>query len=118
MSKNFALQYKEDWMYNNFNDDITWASIFSVRAYLLTGNKIYPEKSKDQFDKMYPSAFTNKYGGGLNWFETKTSKNACIQGPAMVASCYLAEATGDKTYYDKAIALKPENISRCSCNVI
>jgi predicted alpha-1,6-mannanase (GH76 family) len=54
---------------------------------------------------MYARAFTNTYGGGLIWYETKTSKNACIQGPAMVACCYLAEATGDKTYYDKAIAL-------------
>jgi predicted alpha-1,6-mannanase (GH76 family) len=71
----------------------------------MTGNKIYLEKGKEQFDKMYARAFTNTYGGGLVWYETKTSKNACIQGPAMVASCYLAEATGDKTYYDKAIAL-------------
>ncbi|MGY3052114.1 putative alpha-1,6-mannanase (GH76 family) [Pedobacter sp. UYEF25] len=105
MYKNFLSQHTGDWMYNKFNDDIAWAAISCVRAYLLTGNKVYLEKSKDQFDKMYARAFTNKYGGGLNWFETKTSKNACIQGPAMVASCYLAEATGDKSYYDKAIAL-------------
>lgn len=105
MYDNFILQHKEDWMYNKFNDDIAWAAIFCIRAYKHTGNKIYLEKSKDQFDKMYARAFTNKYGGGLNWFETKTSKNACIQGPAIVASCYLAEATGDKSYYDKAIAL-------------
>ncbi len=105
MYQNFLMQNKGDWMYNKFNDDIAWACIACVRAYLFTGNKAYLEKSKDQFDKMYARAFTNKYGGGLNWFETKTSKNACIQGPAMVASCYLAEATGDKTYYDKAIAL-------------
>lgn len=105
MYENFLVQHKGDWMYNKFNDDIAWAAIFCVRAYLHTGNKVYLEKSKDQFDKMYARAFNNMYGGGLIWFETKTSKNACIQGPAMVASCYLAEATGDKTYYDKAIAL-------------
>jgi predicted alpha-1,6-mannanase (GH76 family) len=105
MYDNFLVQHTGNWMDNKFNDDIAWAAIFCVRAYLHTGNKAYLEKSKDQFDKMYARAFTNKYGGGLNWFETKTSKNACIQGPAIVASCYLAEATGDKTYYDKAIAL-------------
>ncbi len=105
MYKNFLAQHTGDWMNNKFNDDIAWASIACVRAYLHTGNKVYLEKSKDQFDKMYARAFTNKYGGGLNWYETKTSKNACIQGPAIVASCYLAQATGDKTYYDKAIAL-------------
>nr|WP_084407199.1 glycoside hydrolase family 76 protein [Pedobacter panaciterrae] len=105
MYENFITKNKSDWMYNNYNDDIAWAVLFSVRGYLLTGNKAYLDKGKEQFDKMYARAFTNTYGGGLIWYETKTSKNACIQGPAMVACCYLAEATGDKTYYDKAIAL-------------
>lgn len=105
MYESFIAKNQNDWMYNNFNDDIAWAVLFSIRGYLLTGNKIYLDKGKEQFDKMYARAFTNSYGGGLIWYETKTSKNACIQGPAMVASCYLAEATGDKTYYDKAIAL-------------
>jgi predicted alpha-1,6-mannanase (GH76 family) len=103
--KNFIINHKEDWMYNKFNDDITWAVLFCVRGYLLTGNKTYLDKAKDQYDKMYKRAFTNSYGGGLIWFETKTSKNACIEGPAAVAACYLAQATGDNTYYDKAVAL-------------
>jgi predicted alpha-1,6-mannanase (GH76 family) len=105
MYDNFLVVNKADWMYNDFNDDIAWAVLFSVRGYLLTNNKAYLDKGKEQYDKMFARAFTNKYGGGLNWFETKTSKNSCIQGPAMVAACYLAQATGDKTYYDKAIAL-------------
>ncbi|GAA4100883.1 glycoside hydrolase family 76 protein [Mucilaginibacter panaciglaebae] len=102
---NFIKNHKEDWMYNKYNDDITWAVLFCVRGYLLTGNKAYLEKGKDQYDKMYKRAFNNKYGGGLLWFQGKTSKNACIEGPAAVAACYLAEATGDSTYYDKAVAL-------------
>jgi len=105
MYVNFIERNKSDWMYNDFNDDIAWAVLFSVRGYLFTGNKAYLEKGKEQYDKMYARALTDKYGGGLNWFETKTSKNACIQGPAMVAACYLAQATGDKSYYDKAIGL-------------
>ncbi len=105
MYDNFITDNKADWMYNKYNDDITWAVLFCVRGYLLTGNKTYLEKGKEQFDKMYARAATDKYGGGLNWYETKTSKNACINGPAMVACCYLAQATGDNTYYDKAIAL-------------
>ncbi len=105
MYDNFIISNKADWMYNKYNDDITWAVLFCVRGYLLTGNKTYLEKGKEQFDKMYARAATDTYGGGLNWYETKTSKNACINGPAMVACCYLAKATGDNTYYDKAIAL-------------
>lgn len=102
---NFIKHHKEDWMYNKYNDDITWAVLFCVRGYLLTGNKTYLEKGKDQYDKMYKRAYNNKFGGGLLWFQGKTTKNACIEGPAAVAACYLAEATGDSTYYDKAIAL-------------
>ena len=105
MYNNFIIHNKTDWMYNKFNDDITWAVLACVRGSILTGNKAYLEKGKEQFDKMYARAFTNLYGGGLNWYETRTSKNACINGPAIVACCYLAQATGDKTYYDKAIAL-------------
>ncbi len=105
MYNRFLVNNGTDWMNNKYNDDITWAVLFCVRGYLLTGNKTYLEKGKDQFDKMYARAFTNTFGGGLIWYETKTSKNACINGPAMVASCYLAKATGDTTYYNKAIAL-------------
>ena len=105
MYKNFIEKNGADWQNNKYNDDIAWASLFSVRGYLLTGNKAYLEKAKDQFDKMYSRAFSNKYGGGLTWYQTKTSKNSCINGPAMVACCYLARATGDSTYYSKAIAL-------------
>jgi predicted alpha-1,6-mannanase (GH76 family) len=105
MYRNFIEKKGTDWMDNKYNDDIAWAVLFSVRGYLLTGNIDYRDKAKDQFDKMYARAFTNTYDGGLIWYQTKTSKNACINGPAMVACCYLARATGDNTYYDKAIAL-------------
>lgn len=54
---------------------------------------------------MYARAYTPSYGGGLIWNESKTSKNACINGPAMVACCYLAQSTGDASYYNKAIDL-------------
>ncbi len=103
--RNFIASNKEDWMYNDFNDDITWAVLFCVRGYNFTGNKAYLLKTKDQFDKMYARAYTKSYGGGLIWKEKKTSKNACINGPAMVACCYLAEATGDEGYYNKAVDL-------------
>jgi predicted alpha-1,6-mannanase (GH76 family) len=105
MYKNFIKKNGADWQDNKYNDDIAWAVLFSVRGYLLTGNAEYLERAKDQFDKMYSRAFTNAYGGGLIWYQTKTSKNSCINGPAMVACCYLARATGDSTYFDKAIAL-------------
>ena len=105
MYLNFIKNNGSDWMGNDYNDDITWISIACVRGYLMTGNITYLNKARDQFDKMYARANTPTYNGGLLWCVGKTSKNSCINGPAMVTCCYLAQATGDSSYYTKAIAL-------------
>jgi len=105
MYKNFIEKNGTDWQGNKYNDDIAWMVLVSVRGYFLTGNISYRDKAKEQFDKMYTRAFNYSYGGGMLWYYTKTTKNACINGPSMVACCYLAQATSDSTYYDKAISL-------------
>jgi predicted alpha-1,6-mannanase (GH76 family) len=105
MYKNFIEKNGADWQDNKYNDDIAWMVLVSVRGYLLTGNILYRDKAKEQFDKMYARALNYSYGGGMLWYHTKTTKNACINGPSMVACCYLAQATGDSTYYNKAISL-------------
>lgn len=105
MYLNFIKNNGSDWMGNKYNDDITWISIACVRGFLLTGNAAYLNKAKDQFDKMYVRANTSSYGGGLLWCMGQTAKNSCINGPAMVACCYLAQATGDSSYYTKARTL-------------
>jgi predicted alpha-1,6-mannanase (GH76 family) len=105
MYKNFILKNGPDWQDNKYNDDIAWMVLVSVRGYLLTGNISYRDKAKEQFDKMYSRALSYTYGGGMLWYHGKTTKNACINGPSMVACCYLAQATGDTTYYNKAISL-------------
>ncbi len=103
--KGFIAKEGSDWMWNDFNDDIAWMVIASTRASLLTGNTQYLDKAKEQFDKMYARAATNLYGGGLIWKQGIVGKNSCINGPAMVACGYLAQATGDKAYYTKAIEI-------------
>jgi predicted alpha-1,6-mannanase (GH76 family) len=105
MYKNFISRNGSDWQDNKYNDDIAWMVLVSIRGYLLTGDITYREKAKEQFDKMYSRAFDYSYGGGMLWYYSKTTKNACINGPSMVACCYLAQATGDSTYYNKAISL-------------
>ena len=101
----FITKEGSDWTWNEYNDDITWMAIACSRAGLLTGNSVYIAKAKEQFDKMYTRAATDLYGGGLIWKQGTLTKNACINGPAMVACCYLAQATGDNTYYNKALTL-------------
>lgn len=111
MYNNFLVNNGTNWVsWNKYNDDIAWIVIACTRASFIFGDSygpIYLAKAKDQFDKMYTRANTPLYGGGLNWLEgnASLSKNACINGPAMVACCYLAQATGDNSYYDKAIGI-------------
>jgi predicted alpha-1,6-mannanase (GH76 family) len=105
MYKNFIIKNGADWQENKYNDDIAWMVLVSVRGYFITGDISYRERAKEQFDKMYARAFDYTYGGGMLWYYTKTTKNACINGPSMVACCYLAQATGDSSYYNKAISL-------------
>lgn len=99
--KNFCQRNGTDWTGNSYNDDIAWMCIACVRAYLLTGNTDYRTKAKTNFDAMYKRA--NAYGDNtLIWCQGKSGTNSCINGPACVAACYLAIATGLESYYTKA----------------
>ena len=95
----------EDFKWNKYNDDIMWACIMLTRAYLNTNNDRYLTVAKNNFNAVYERAWTNEFEGGLLWYQDKTEKNACVNGPAAVAACLLAIATKDNSYYDKADAL-------------
>jgi len=106
MYDNFVSNNGEDWMGNEYNDDIAWISIACVRSYILTGNETHLAKAKDQFDKMFVRGNTHQFGSDLLvWKMGTEGTNSCINGPAMVCCCYLAQALGDTSYYDKAINL-------------
>lgn len=101
--RNFCHRNGTDWRKNDYNDDIAWMCIACTRAYLLTGRKEYLRPAKANFDMMYARA--DKHGDHtLIWCMGKPTTNSCINGPAAVAACYLAQATGNKAYYDKARA--------------
>ncbi|MBN2484399.1 MAG: carbohydrate-binding protein [Bacteroidales bacterium] len=95
------------WTWNEFNDDIMWAVLMCSRAYFLFGNKIYLDKATLHFNSVYNRAWNETFlDGGLWWkYPANDTKNACINGPAAVAACYLGLATGNKVYYDKAIKI-------------
>lgn len=98
----------KDWSWNDFNDDIAWAVLASVRAYLLFGqhpntNIDYLAIGKTNYDRMYSRALLPS--GMLRWKEAPAGNqgsNSCINGPAAVAACYLAIASKDDSYYEKA----------------
>jgi len=103
----FLSQNGSNWDYNEYNDDIAWACIAFARAYLITGNANFRNVAKSNFDLMFARGWdTNFFGGGLWWRQSdRQSKNACIQGPATIAACYLHQIYGDISYLNKAQAI-------------
>lgn len=101
---NFIARNRDDWAYNDYNDDIAWMVLASVRAYLMFGDQNFLTNAKNNFDRMYSRALLPS--GMLRWKErdagSANGTNSCINGPAEVAACYLAVATGDEAYYVKA----------------
>lgn len=99
----------KNWMWNEFNDDIVWATLASIRAYFMFGNNAvdnldYLSIAKTNFDNMYSRALLKVDGlyDLLRWKQSSTSINTCVNAPAIVACCYLAEATGQDVYYQRA----------------
>ena len=101
--KNFVSRNGTDWSGNSYNDDITWMVLACIRAYRFFGTGNYRAYAKSNFDKMYKRAQCYP-AGMLRWCEGKDGTNSCINGPAIVAACYLFEALGDSSYLEKAKA--------------
>lgn len=103
---NFCSRNGTDWSGNEYNDDITWMVLACVRAYKYFGDPDYLAKAKDNYTRMYNRA--KQVFGTLIWKQSQENKlatNSCINCPATIAACYLAQMTGDKTWYDKALKI-------------
>lgn len=102
----FVAVQGTDWTYNDFNDDIAWMVIASLRAHANTGNEDFLEYAQSNWDAMYARAWdTMFFGGGLWWKVGEMSKNACINGPGAIGAYLLYKATGEASYLDKAKAI-------------
>ena len=85
-----------DWFGYDFNDDVMWLIIAAIRGYHNTGRQMYLDDAKRNFDLIYSRAYLG-YIGMLRWAEKsgdRNGSNSCINGPAEVAACYIAAATG------------------------
>jgi predicted alpha-1,6-mannanase (GH76 family) len=94
-----------DWTTNMYNDDIMWWAIACTRAYKITGNQRYLTKAKASFDFVYDNFHDDKYGGGLYWINRRTSKNSCLNSPAVIAAVRLSMLLKDASYLEKAKSL-------------
>lgn len=100
----FVKQFGQNWEWNDYNDDIMWMVIACSRAYNLTGEEEFKAQAKFHFDKVYERAYDDTLGGGLYWKRPENNtKNACINSPAAIAACLLAEIYEDESYYEKAL---------------
>ena len=100
----FIKEYP-DWTTNKYNDDIMWWAIACARAYEITDDERYLKKAKDSFDFVYDNFLDEKLGGGLYWINERTSKNSCINSPAVIAAVRLSVLLKDASYLDKAKSL-------------
>jgi len=98
----FLADHGTDWSKNLYNDDLMWMVMACTRANLLCGNAEFLKVAKANFDLCHARAASPDLGGGLWWKVDVHSKNACINGPAAIAACLLAKATGDEAYLAKA----------------
>src|SRR5262249_48000208 len=79
-----------------------WMVIASARGCLHTGNPAYRDVARSNFDLCFARAWSTNLGGGLWWTTTNTTKNACVNGPAAIASHLLFQITGDTNYLAKS----------------
>lgn len=99
----FVSDYGTDWIWNEFNDDIMWMVIACSRAYQYTANTTYRDVARSNFDSCYARAWSSDLGGGLWWKSPlNTSKNACVNGPAAIASYLIYQNYGDTNYLAKS----------------
>jgi predicted alpha-1,6-mannanase (GH76 family) len=94
-----------DWTTNMYNDDIMWWAIACTRAYKITGEDRYLKKAKGSFDYVYDNFRDDTLGGGLYWINRRTSKNSCLNSPAVIAAVRLSVLLKDASYLEKAKSL-------------
>jgi predicted alpha-1,6-mannanase (GH76 family) len=100
----FIAEYP-DWTSNKYNDDIMWWAIACTRAYAITQDERFLKKAKGSFDFVYDNFLDDRMGGGLYWINERTSKNSCINSPAVIAAVRLSVLLKDASYLEKAKGL-------------
>ncbi|HEY8748619.1 MAG TPA: glycoside hydrolase family 76 protein [Tepidisphaeraceae bacterium] len=99
------IKANPDWTKNKYNDDIMWWTIACARAYVITGDDRYLKKAKISFDFVYDNFTDDKMGGGVYWINQRTSKNTCVNCPAIIAAARLSVLLKDAKYLEKAKSL-------------
>ncbi|TDE41270.1 carbohydrate-binding protein [Nonomuraea mesophila] len=87
---------------NDFNDDLGWWALASARAYELTGDETYLNRSKQLFERIWAER-DDTHGGGIWWRRSvRDQKNVATNAPAAITATKLHAATGDDAYLSRA----------------
>jgi hypothetical protein len=79
-----------------------WWAIACARAYKITNDERYLKKAKVSFDFVHDNYLDATLGGGLYWINQRTSKNSCLNSPAVIAAVRLSVLLKDASYLEKA----------------
>lgn len=91
----------EDWSWNEFNDDVFWMSLATIRLYKHTQNEDHLRVAKANFDMCFARAWDTTFLDGGCWWKTNNhEKNGCVNGPGALAALQIYEATQDTKYLD------------------
>ncbi len=96
----------EDWSWNEYNDDVFWMSLATIRLYENTKNEEYLRVAKANYDMCYARAWDTSYlGGGFWWTTNNHEKNGCVNGPGALAALKIYLTTGDEKYLNYGIEI-------------
>ncbi|MET8005548.1 glycoside hydrolase family 76 protein [Nonomuraea glycinis] len=90
---------------NNFNDDLGWWALATARAYEITDDATYLNRSRSLFDRIWAEQ-DSTFGGGIWWRRNvRDQKNVATNAPAVITATKLYAATGDASYLTRAQSL-------------
>ncbi len=90
---------------SDFNDDIAWWALASIRAYEITGTTTYLTTAQNLFNSIWAYQDT-RYGGGIWWRRSvRNQKNVATNATAAMSAAKIYSATGNGTYLSRAQSL-------------
>jgi predicted alpha-1,6-mannanase (GH76 family) len=94
----YQAHHHGDTFRDSYYDDEGWWVLTWIRAYELTGDRVYLRQAKSVFIAM-TKGWTPVCGGGLQWARRKPYKNAITNETFMADAALLHEATPGDTRY-------------------
>jgi predicted alpha-1,6-mannanase (GH76 family) len=97
----FIGLYGEDWSGDTFNDDMCWACLAFVRAYIATGTTRYLNDAESNFNEIWTRG-EDPSDGGIWWTTAKTKKASASNWPFVIAGHLIYNESGSTAALNRA----------------